>query len=131
VDIVTLLATGKARELGQNSRRQAEITGVSAASILSESLTGVIGKRVGRLFGLESFRVDPFLAGVENDPTARVTISERLSKDLTVTFSRNLSTDEEQIIVLEYDVNRNLSVIATRDEDGNFAMDFRFRRRFR
>ncbi len=131
VDIVTLLATGKERDQGQNSRRQAEITGVSAASILSESLTGVIGKRVGRLFGLESFRVDPFLAGVENDPTARVTISERLSKDLTVTFSRNLSTAEEQIIILEYDVNRNLSVIATRDEDGKFAMDFRFRRRFR
>jgi translocation and assembly module TamB len=131
VDIVSLLATGKARDQGQSSRRQAEITGVSAASILSESLTGVIGKRVGRLFGLESFRVDPFLAGVENDPTARVTISERLSKDFAITFSRNLSTDEEQIIVLEYDVNRNLSIIATRDEDGKFGVDFRFRKRFK
>jgi translocation and assembly module TamB len=112
-------------------RRQAEMTGLSAASILSESLTGVIGKRVERIFGLQSFRVDPFLAGAENDPTARVTISERLSNDVTVTFSRNLTTTKEQIVVLEYDVNRNLTIVATRDEDGTYGVDFRFRKRFR
>jgi autotransporter translocation and assembly factor TamB len=132
VDIVSLLTTGKFRESGNESlRRQAEITGLSAASILSESLTGVIGKRVQRIFGFESFRVDPFLAGEENDPTARVTITERLSKDLAITFSRNLSTNEEQIVMLEYDVNRNLSLVATRDEDGKHGLDIRFRRRFR
>jgi autotransporter translocation and assembly factor TamB len=132
VDIVSLLTTGKSRDPGdESSRRQAEITGLSAASILSESLTGVIGKRVQRLFGFESFRVDPFLAGAENDPTARVTITERVSKDVTITFSRNLSTNEEQIVILEYDVTRNLSIVATRDEDGKFGLDFRFRKRFR
>ncbi len=115
----------------ETSRRQAEITGLSAASILSESLTGVIGKRVQRIFGFESFRVDPFLAGSDNDPTARVTITERISRDLAVTFSRNLTTSEEQIVVLEYDVTRNLTVVATRDENGLFSLDLRFRRRFR
>jgi translocation and assembly module TamB len=114
----------------ENSRRQTEITGLSAASILSESLTGVVGKRVQRIFGLQTFRVDPFLAGAENDPTARVTISERLSKDLSVTFSRNLSTNEEQIVIVEYEVSRNVSIVATRDENGKYGLDFRFRRRF-
>lgn len=132
VDIVSLLTTGKSSDLGlETSRRQAEITGLSAASILSESLTGVIGKRVQRIFGFESFRVDPFLAGSDNDPTARVTITERISRDLAVTFSRNLTTSEEQIVVLEYDVTRNLTVVATRDENGFFSLDLRFRRRFR
>ena len=105
------------------------MVGMSAASVLSENLTGVIGKRVQRIFGLESFRVDPFLAGAENDPTARITLSERLSKDLVVTFSRNLSTNQEQIVVIEYDVGKNVSVVATRDEDGKFGLDFRFRKR--
>ena len=133
-DIVSLLATGKSTTPTsglETSRYQSEVTGVSAASILSESLTGVIGKRVERIFGLQSFRVDPFLAGAENDPTARVTISERLSKDLTVTFSRNLSTSEEQIVMIEYEISRDLSVVATRDELGQFGLDFRFRRRYR
>jgi hypothetical protein len=132
VDIVSLLTTGKSSDLGiETSRRQTEVTGLSAASILSESLTGVIGKRVQRIFGFESFRVDPFLAGAENDPTARVTITERISRDLAVTFSRNLTTSEEQIVVVEYDVTRNVTVVATRDENGKFGLDFRFRKRFR
>ncbi len=132
VDIVSLLTTGKSSDLeAGTSRRQAEITGFNAASILSESLTGVIGKRVQRIFGFESFRVDPFLAGTDNDPTARVTITERISRDLAITFSRNLTTSEEQIVVLEYDVTRNLTLVATRDENGLFGLDLRFRRRFR
>jgi translocation and assembly module TamB len=135
IDVLSLLITGKSDETGitgtENPRHQAEMTGLSAASILSEEMTGVVGKRVERIFGLSTFRVDPFLAGAENDPTARVTISERLSNDLAVTFSRNLSTNQEQIVVLEYDVNKNLSIIATRDEDGKYGIDFKFRKRLR
>jgi translocation and assembly module TamB len=141
VDILSLLTTGKADTSttaasgsgtsAANSRRESQMTGLSAASVLSENLTGVIGKRVQRIFGLESFRVDPFLAGAENDPTARVTISERLAKDLVVTFSRNLTTSQEQIVIIEYDVTKDLSVVATRDEDGKYGLDFRFRKRLR
>ena len=74
--------------------------------------------------------MDPFLAGAENNPTARITISERISPDLVVTFSRNLSTNEEQVVIIEYDVGKDLSVIGTRDEDGKFGIDFRLRKRF-
>jgi hypothetical protein len=131
VEIVSLLTTGKSPIAGSESARsESENAGVSAASILSESLTGVIGKRVQKIFGLQSFRVDPFLTGAGNDPTARVTVAQRLSNDITVTFSRNLSTNEEQIVVLEYDINRNLSVVASRDENGKYGLDFRFRKNF-
>jgi translocation and assembly module TamB len=133
VDVLSLLTTGK-RETGTGtgtSQRESQMAGMSAASVLSENLTGVIGKRVQRIFGFESFRVDPFLAGAENDPTARITISERLSKELVVTFSRNLSTNQEQIVVIEYDVGKNISIVGTRDEDGKFGLDFRFRKRLR
>ena len=131
VDILSLLTTGKSDVRTTTSQQESEATGISAASVLSENLTGILGKRVQRIFGLESFRVDPFLAGAENDPTARITISERLSKDLVVTFSRNLSTNREQIVIIEYDMSRNLSMVATRDEYGKFGLDFRLRKRWR
>jgi autotransporter translocation and assembly factor TamB len=131
VEILSLLTTGTTGAETETSRGETQAVGMTAASVLSENLTGVIGKRVQRVFGLESFRVDPFLAGVESDPTARVTISERLSKDLVITYSRNLSTSQEQIVVIEYDISRNLSVVATRDEDGKYGLDFRFRKRLR
>jgi len=131
VDILSMLTTGKVDSDTATTQQKSEIVGVSAASVLSENLTGVIGKRVQRIFGLESFRVDPFLAGAENDPTARITVSERISKDLVVTFSRNLTTNQEQIVVIEYDVTKDLSLLATRDEDGKYGLDFRFRKRWR
>jgi len=131
VDILSLLTTGMAETGSVTTERETQMAGMSAASVLSENLTGAIGKRVQRIFGLESFRVDPFLAGAKNDPTARITVSERISRDLIVTYSRNLSTDEEQIIVLEYEVGKGLTIIATRDEDGELGLDFRFRKRFR
>jgi translocation and assembly module TamB len=131
VDILSLLTTGKTDSGEGTTQQKSQMTGMSAASVLSENLTGVIGKRVQRIFGLESFRVDPFLAGTENDPTARITISERISKDMVVTFSRNVTTHEEQIVVIEYDLGKNLSVVATRDEDGKYGLDFRFRKRLR
>ena len=131
VDILSLLTTGKTETSAGTSQRESQMVGMSAASVLSENFTGVIGKRVQRIFGLESFRVDPFLAGSENDPTARITISERISKDLVVTFSRNLTTNQEQIVVIEYDVGKNVSVVATRDENGKFGLDFRLRKHIR
>jgi hypothetical protein len=131
VDILSLLTTGKTDTGMVTSQRESQMASVSAASVLSENLTGVIGKRVQRIFGFESFRVDPFLAGAENDPTARITISERLSKDLVVTFSRNLTTSREQIAVIEYDIGKGISMVATRDEYGKFGLDFRFRKRIR
>jgi hypothetical protein len=131
VDILSLLTTGKSDTKTVTSQRESEMASVSAASVLSENLTGVIGKRVQRIFGFESFRVDPFLVGAENDPTARITISERLSKDLVVTFSRNLTTSREQIVVIEYDIAKGISMVATRDEYGKYGLDFRFRKRVR
>jgi translocation and assembly module TamB len=136
VDILSLLTTGKTEtSTGASqtvtSQQESQMAGMSAASVLSENLTGVIGKRVQRIFGLESFRIDPFLAGAENDPTARITISERISKDLVVTFSRNVTTNQEQIVVIEYDVGKNVSVVATRDENGKYGLDFRLRKRLR
>lgn len=132
VDILALLTTGFERERDmEGPRNESQMLGMTAASMLSENLTGAIGRRVERVFGLESFRVDPFIAGVESDPTARVTISERLSKDLVVTYTRNLTTSQDQIVVIEYTIGRDMSIVATRDENGKYGLDFRIRKRFR
>jgi len=130
VEIVLLLTTGIAREESGDVDKDRYMS-AGATSLLSAGLTGMIDRRVGRLFGLESFRVEPYWVSSEKDPTARVTISERLSKDLTVTYSRNLSTSEEQVVVIEYDVTRNLTMVATQNEKGEFGVDFRLRKRFR
>jgi translocation and assembly module TamB len=132
VDAVSLLTTGTSRVAGSDTElRESEAAGLSAAGILSEGLTGGLTEQVERVFGFQSFRVDPFLAGAAKDPTARVTITQRISRDVRVTYSRNLSKTEEQIVILEYDLTKDISLVAMQDERGGYGLDFRIRRRFR
>lgn len=132
VDAVSLLASGQRGGAAESDiRRQSEVAGLSAAGLLSEGITGGLSRQVERVFGFQNFRVDPFLAGADNDPTARVTITRRLSKDVVVTYSRNLSQSQEQIVILEFDVTKNLSIVATQDENGGYGLDFQFRKRIR
>ena len=72
-----------------------------------------------------------YWVGSTQDPTARVTISERLTKDVMVTYSRNLTTSEEQVVIVEYSITRNLTLVASQDERGDFGIDIRLRRRLR
>ena len=89
-------------------------------------------ERVGSRLGvLGRVRVDPFLVGAENDPVARVTISEQITRDLAITYSQDLSSNRQQIILIEYFLNNDTSFIASRDETGALGVDIRLRQRFR
>jgi translocation and assembly module TamB len=86
---------------------------------------------VKRIFGLDRVRVDPFLVGAERDPTTRVTVGQQITKDLSITYSTSVSSNEQQVIILEYDINNSTSIIASRDDEGALGLDIRFRKRLR
>ena len=90
-----------------------------------------MGSGVKRLFGIDRFRVDPFLVGNERDPSARVTFGQQITKDVSITYSTSVSSTEQQVILIEYQVNDSTSIIASRDAEGAFGLDVRFRKRLR
>jgi translocation and assembly module TamB len=99
-----------------------------AASILFDLLQQRVGNRLG-LFGLDRVRVDPYLVGTENTGP-RITLSEQVTQDLSITYSQDLSSNRQQIIQIEYFVTRNTSILASRDELGYLGLDVRLRKRF-
>ena len=103
----------------------------AASALLSEGLSMKMGSGVKRLFGIDRFRVDPFLVGNERDPSARVTFGQQITKDFSITYSTSVSSNEQQVILIEYRVNDSTSVIASRDAEGSFGLDVRFRKRLR
>ena len=134
LEIVSLIAGGRTREEYANRPGSAVPTSEQlfqsgAASILFDLLQQRVGNRLG-LFGLDRVRLDPFLVGAENNPGARITLSEQVTKDLSITYSQDLSSNRQQIIQIEYFVNRNTSILASRDELGNFGLDVRLSKRF-
>ncbi|HNG91168.1 MAG TPA: translocation/assembly module TamB domain-containing protein [Acidobacteriota bacterium] len=131
--IVTLLATGNLPPSGQsqNDPYTTTQTGVSAASsLVAELFSERVEERTNKIFGINRFQIDPLLVGRGNDPTARVTIGRRITKDLSITYSTNLATTQEQIILVEYRLSPTVSVIGIRDQRGNFGVDVRFTKRF-
>jgi translocation and assembly module TamB len=63
-------------------------------------------------------------------PQARLTLEQQVSTVVTVTYITNLSVTNQQIVRVQWDLGKQWSVVALRDENGAFSVDFQYRRRF-
>ncbi len=137
-DIITLLALGQTSSEasirgGGTGTQQSASSGASA--ILSEAVSSQLGGRVERLFGITRFRVDPGLAevgstGSSQNAAARVTVEQQVTRDLTITYVSNVGSTQQQVIQVEYNINRNVSVVALRDQNGTFGIDIKIKKHF-
>ena len=136
-DIITLLTMGQPGQesvlrTGGIGQAGGGFTGASA--LLSEAVSSQLGGRVERLFGLTHFRVDPGLTSVGTNGSgtnaaARVTVEQQVTPNLTVTYVSNVSSTQQQVIQVEYNVTRTISVVALRDQNGTFGIDIKFKKR--
>ena len=131
--IVSLILTGSISS-DRSTVASTSQTGLGLAqSILSASLSEQLERGTQRLFGLSRFSIDPLLVGRGTDPTARITVGQRVTKDLTVTYSQNLSSGSagtEQVVLVEYRLSNRFSVVGYRNESGELGFDVRLRKRF-
>ena len=135
-DIVTLLALGQTSSEGtarSGGTTQSATSGASA--ILSEAVSSQVGGRLEKLFGITNFRVDPGLTGVGStgsgqNAAARVTVQQQVTRNMTVTYVSNVGSTQQQVIQVEYNVNRNVSIVALRDYNGTFGIDIKIKKRF-
>jgi translocation and assembly module TamB len=136
-DIVTLLALGQTTSEAATSRGGATASSgtANASAILSEAISSQLGGRLERLFGITRFRVDPGLAevgstGSEQNAAARVTVEQQIARNLTITYVSNVSSTQQQVIQVEYNVDRNVSIVGLRDQNGTFGIDIKIKKRF-
>jgi len=134
-DIVTLLA------MGQTSTESATRTGgtsgssAGATALLSEAISSQVGGRIEKLFGITRLRIDPGLAGVgstgaSQNAAARVTVEQQIARNLTITYVSNVGSTQQQVIQVEYNVTRSVSIVALRDQNGTFGIDVKIKKRF-
>jgi translocation and assembly module TamB len=140
LEIVSLIAGGRTREelgpAGRATPTSEQLFQSGAASILFDLLQQRVGNRLG-LLGTGRVRIDPYYnyVGTESNPGSnpgtRITLSEQVAKDLSVTYSQDLATNKQQVIVVEYFIGRNTSIVASRDEYGFLGLDVRHRTRLK
>jgi translocation and assembly module TamB len=136
-DIVTLLALGQTSSEGttRSSGTTTQSSTAGASALLSEAVSSQVGGRLEKLFGITNFRVDPALTGVgstgsNQNAAARVTVQQQVTRNMTVTYVSNVGSTQQQVIQVEYNVNRNVSIVALRDYNGTFGIDIKIKKRF-
>lgn len=133
-DVIALITTGRLANEGgtlSSSQALAQTSVNTIASVIAQPISRNIESNVtGRLFGLNRFSIDPLLTGRGTDPTARITVGRQVTKDLSISYSTNLASNQDQVILVEYRVSDRLSLVASRAQTGTFGFDVRLRKRF-
>jgi translocation and assembly module TamB len=109
--------------------QQQQLNETDENALLGQALNATVSSRVQRLFGVSRIKIDPQVGGAENNTNARLTIEQQVSNKITITYITNLSQSAQQIIQVEWNITRDLSVQGVRDETGVLGFDVRIRQR--
>jgi translocation and assembly module TamB len=133
-DIIALLAMGRdpnAMAGLANAQVASQSLLQTGSGVVGQAITAPVSDRLQRFFGVSRVKIDPQLTGVENIPQARLTLEQSISRDVTLTYITNLARTNEQIVRVQWDINRRWSAIAIRQENGVFGIDFQYKKTFK
>jgi hypothetical protein len=68
---------------------------------------------------------------VQNTTSPRLTIEQQVANNITLTYITDVARTNYQTIQAEYNLNRNVSIVAVRDWNGIVSFDVRIRQRKR
>jgi translocation and assembly module TamB len=124
-DIINLLVFGKTTEA-----QAADTTpgNLGAESMIASSVSSSVTNRVSKVAGISQLSVDPVLGGTGANAGARVTVQQRVTGNMFVTFATDATSTQSQVIKLEYQATPRVSVSGTRDQNGGFAFDIRIKK---
>jgi translocation and assembly module TamB len=125
-DIINLIAFGKTSEAAAANPTPPGSLG--AQSLIASQVSGQVTSRIEKLAGISQLSVDPVLGSSQQSPGARVAIQQRVTGKIFVTFATDVTATQQQVIQVEYQVNRRMSLKAVRDQNGGFSLQTSFRK---
>jgi len=128
-DILNLLAlgstSGAAAGQGQTPAGQAATPVTQQAeSVVASAVSSQITSRISKVAGISQLSISPVLGNSNNQGAgANITIQQRVTGNLFITFSTNTATTQSQVIQGQYQISPKVALSATRDPNGGFAVD--------
>jgi outer membrane protein assembly factor BamA/autotransporter translocation and assembly factor TamB len=127
-DIMAMLVTG--RTLEDMRGEEYEVAREQVLSYMAGRVGSTLGRGLQQATGLSEVRIEPAIIANETDPSARLTLGQDLTDDLTLIYSTNLTDSNDQIWVAEYDVTRRFRARGVRQSDATYRVDFQHDVRF-
>ncbi|HMI50948.1 MAG TPA: translocation/assembly module TamB domain-containing protein [Candidatus Saccharimonadales bacterium] len=126
-DIINLLAFGQTTT--EAASRSSAPASVGAESAVASAVGGQLAGQLQKVSGISQLTIDP-LAGNNQNPGAQIAIQQRVTGNLLITFSTDITSAQSQSIQLKYQAKRNVSISILRDENGGYGMDVRYHKAF-
>lgn len=127
VDIINLLAFGKTVA---GSTPTAAPTLMGAQSVIANGLASQVSNRIEELTGISQLQIDPSLGGNNGNAGSRVTVVQRVTGDILVTFSTYLNSTQNVDVQVKYQTKGRMSFSFNRDENGGYAIETKIRKTF-
>ncbi len=126
-DIINLLAFGQTSEAAAANPTPGD---QAAMSLVASQVSSQLTSRVAKIAGISQLSINPVLAGgsIQGPAGAIVTIQQRVTGNLFVTYSTNVSSTQNQVIMGQYQLSPRVAVSATRDQNGGFGFDTTFKK---
>jgi translocation and assembly module TamB len=126
-DIINLLAFGQTTaDAASNASTPAS---VAAESAVASAAGSQVASQIQRLTGISQLTVNP-LGGNNQNPGSQVAVQQRVSGNILLTFSTDVTSAQNQSIQVQYQVKRNVSISVLRDEYGGYGVDVRYHKAF-
>ncbi len=121
-DIIHLLAFGQTT--GASATNNTPMN-QQAEGLVASQVSGQVTSRISQSAGISQLSISPVIAGgtAAGPPGANLTLQQRVTGKLFVTFSTNVATTQGQTIQGQYQVSPRVAISATRDPNGGFALD--------
>ena len=103
---------------------------MGAQSLIASQVSNQITNRVEKLAGISQFSIDPVLGSSQQSPGARIAIQQRVTSKVFVTFATDVTSTEQEIIKVEYQVGPRTSFNAVRDQNGGFSFETTIRKQW-
>lgn len=124
-DIIHLLAFGSTTEAPTTPASQ------QAEGAVASEVTGQVTGRIARAAGISQLSISPVLGNSATQGAgANITIQQRVTGNLFITFSTNTASTQSEVIQGQYKISPKVSLSATRDPNGGFAVDTLIKKTF-
>jgi outer membrane protein assembly complex protein YaeT len=122
-NVISLLVTG--RTLDSASAQVLSVAGSTALSYLDNAITGRIEQATAKALGLESVRIDAGLISTDENPEARLTVGQHLSRDFELVFSQDLKDTRNQMWMANYNPYKSFNIQGVKRDNNEFNLALR------
>ena len=103
---------------------------LGAQSELASLASSTVSSKIAKVAGISHLSIDPALGGDTRNSGPRISIQQRVTSNIYVTFATDVTSTQSQAVEMQYQFNRKWSVSGTRDQNGGFGVDAHYHKDF-